>query len=86
MRRSCLVLLAIAWVALAGTRAMALSLVEKNVVDLLRESDAIAVGTVEKVSDGIDDHGIPYTEVTLKVSESIRGRCPKPTRSGSSGS
>jgi len=76
MRRSCIGLVILAWVALAGTRAMALSLVEKNVVDLLRESDAIAVGTIEKISDGIDDSGIPYTEVTLKVSESIRGALP----------
>jgi hypothetical protein len=55
---------------------MAMSLVEKNVVDLLGESDAIVVGTVGKVTDGIDDRGIPYTEVTLTVSESIRGSLP----------
>ena len=76
MRRTCIGLVTLAWVALAGNRALALSLVEKNVVDLLRESDAIAVGTIEKLSDGIDDRGIPYTEVTLKVSESIRGALP----------
>jgi hypothetical protein len=75
-RRSCFVLLALAAVALAGTRAMAMSLVEQNVIDLLRASDAIAVGTVEKLTDGFDDRGIPYTEVTLKVSESIRGALP----------
>ncbi len=56
---------------------MALSLVEQNVVDLLRDSDAIAVGTIGKVADGIDDRGLPYTEVTLKVSESIRGALPE---------
>jgi hypothetical protein len=55
---------------------MALSLVERNVVDLIGESDAIVVGTVGKVADGIDDSGIPYTEVTLQVSESIRGALP----------
>jgi hypothetical protein len=76
MRRSGFVLLAIVGVALAATRSMALSLVEQNVVDLLRESDAIAVGTVGKVADGIDDRGLPYTEVTLTVSESIRGALP----------
>jgi hypothetical protein len=76
MKSSCIGLVTLAWVALAGTRAMALSLVEKNVVDLLRESDTIAVGTIEKLSDGVDDRGIPYTEVTLKVSESIRGALP----------
>jgi hypothetical protein len=74
--RTFLGFLTLAGLALAGTRAMALSLVEQNVVDLLRESDAIVVGTVGKVVDGIDDQGIPYTEVTLKVSESIRGTLP----------
>jgi hypothetical protein len=69
--------LILAGCALAGSRAMALSLVEQNVVDLLRASDAIAVGTVEKVADGIDEHGLPYTEVTLKVAESIRGALPE---------
>ena len=67
MGRSGFGFLILAGFALAGTRAMALSLVEQNVVDLLRESDAIVVGTVEKVADGIDDQGLPYTEVTLKV-------------------
>jgi hypothetical protein len=77
MGRASLGFLILAGLALAGTRAMALSLVEQNVVDLLRESDAIAVGTVGKVVDGIDVQGLPYTEVTLKVSESIRGALPE---------
>jgi hypothetical protein len=89
----CLIL---AGLALAGSRAMALSLVEQNVVDLLRESDAIVVGTVGTVTDGIDDKGLPYTEVTLSISESIRGSLsgsytfrqfglmkPRPTADGS---
>jgi hypothetical protein len=77
MGRSGFGFLILAGFALAGDRAMALSLVEQNVVDLLRESDAIVVGTVEKVADGIDDQGLPYTEVTLKVVESIRGALPE---------
>jgi hypothetical protein len=76
MRRAGFGFLILAGFALAGTRAMALSLVQQNVVDLLGEADAIAVGTVAKVADGFDDHGIPYTEVTLEVSESIRGALP----------
>lgn len=76
MRRTWLGTVIFAVCALAGSRAVALSLVEQDVVDLLRQSDAIVVGTVEKISDGIDDQGIPYTEVTLKVSESIRGTLP----------
>jgi hypothetical protein len=79
-------LVALACVALAGTRAMALSLVEKNVVDLLASPTRSRSARSQKLSDGIDDRGIPYTEVTLKVSESIGERFPTPTPTGSSGS
>jgi hypothetical protein len=47
---------------------------ESNLVDLVRQSELILRGTVTGVSDGIDDHGLPYTEVTLHVSEAIRGQ------------
>jgi hypothetical protein len=77
MRRTLFGLLSIACVALAGTRAMAVSLVQKNVVDLLRESDAIVVGTIGSVTDGVDPRGLAYTEVALHVSESIRGDLPE---------
>ena len=73
VRRLNLMLVTIAGLVLAESSAMALSLVEQNVVELLRESDAIVVGTVSTVTDGINDKGIPYTEITLSISESIRG-------------
>jgi len=47
---------------------------EVNVVDLVANSELILRGTVVKLTDGIDDRGIPYTEVTLHVSEAIRGQ------------
>jgi hypothetical protein len=47
---------------------------EVNVVDLVANSELILRGTVANVTDGIDDRGIPYTEVTLHVSEAIRGQ------------
>jgi len=47
---------------------------EVNVVDLVANSELILRGTVASVTDGIDDRGIPYTEVTLHVSEAIRGQ------------
>ena len=71
--RTLVVLLALACVALGGTKALALSLTTANVVDLLGEANAIVVGTVEAVTDGIDERGIPYTEVTLSITETIRG-------------
>jgi len=56
-----------------GQNAFAASVAQQNLVDLIKESDAIVVGTVKKVSDGFTDRGVPYTEVTLAVSESILG-------------
>jgi hypothetical protein len=47
---------------------------ESNIVELVRQSELILRGTVTGVTDGIDDHGLPYTEVTLHVSEAIRGQ------------
>ena len=47
---------------------------EVNVFDLVANSELILRGTVSKVSDGIDERGIPYTEVTLHVAEAIRGQ------------
>lgn len=47
---------------------------ESNIVELVRQSELILRGTVTNVTDGIDDHGVPYTEVTLHVSDAIRGQ------------
>jgi hypothetical protein len=47
---------------------------ETNIVELVGKSELILRGTVESVSDGIDAHGLPYTEVTLRVNDAIRGQ------------
>ncbi len=47
---------------------------EVNVVDLVANSELILRGTVTNITDGIDERGIPYTEVTLHVAEAIRGQ------------
>jgi hypothetical protein len=47
---------------------------EINVVDLVANSELILRGTVTDVTDGIDNRGIPYTEVTLHVADAIRGQ------------
>lgn len=72
-RRAWLGSLACALAILGATRIDAMSLNATNIVDLLHDSDAIVVGRVEKVTDGIDERGIPYTEVQVEISESIRG-------------
>jgi hypothetical protein len=46
---------------------------ESNLVELVGKSELILRGTVKSVTDGIDDQGVPYTEVTLHVAEAIRG-------------
>lgn len=68
-----------AWGALAALvaavgSAHAMTLTgDANIVDLLQQSNDIVVGKVVSVTDGIGDRGIPYTEITLEVSEAIRG-------------
>ena len=44
-----------------------------NIVELLKQSNDIVVGKVEAVTDGIDERGLPYTEVKIEISETIRG-------------
>ena len=50
---------------------------EATIVDLLQQSDLIIRGTVTSVTDGIDNRGIPYTEVKLHVSDTMRGQVGK---------
>lgn len=45
-----------------------------NIVDLLTYSNTIVAGQVEKVTDGFDAKGLPYTEVTLRVTDTVRGQ------------
>src|SRR5262245_2954422 len=58
--------------AVGSAHAMTLT-GDANIVELLQQSSDIVVGKVASVTDGIDPHGVPYTEVTLQVSETIRG-------------
>lgn len=45
-----------------------------TIVDLLKESDLIVHGRVTNLTDGLDQRGVPYTEVTLQVAETIKGQ------------
>ena len=53
--------------------AHASSVTQSSLVDLISESDRILVGTVTQVSDGFTEKNVPFTEVTITVSESLRG-------------
>ena len=58
----------------ASVPSHATSVIPMTVVDLLSHSDAIVAGQVQSVVDGFDARGLPYTEVTIKVSDTIRGQ------------
>ena len=58
----------------ASTPGHATSVVPMTVVDLLGHSQTIISGQVKSVTDGFDARGLPYTEVTIKVSDTIRGQ------------
>src|SRR5215203_2586301 len=44
-----------------------------NIVDLIADSETIISGMVKEVTDGFEN-GVPYTQVTVQVSESLRGQ------------
>jgi len=56
-----------AWLA----PAQATQLVHQNLKQMIAAADVIVSGDVDKVSDGMD-HGLPFTEVTLKVKGSVK--------------
>jgi hypothetical protein len=45
----------------------------ENLADLVAQSEVILFGTVDQVSDGVSDERVPFTEVTLDVTESFKG-------------
>lgn len=53
--------------------AQATTMKAQNVVDLVDLSERIMVGDVINLTDGFDGRGVPFTEVTIRVTDSIRG-------------
>ena len=58
--------------AAAGPAAQATQLVPQNLTQLIAKADLIVTGRVTAVKDGITPEGVPYTEVTLKISGSAK--------------
>ena len=54
--------------------AQATKLKKQNLTQLISQADSIVAGTVRSVSDGIDPNGVPYTEVTLAVGTTAKGK------------
>ena len=58
---------------LASQAAFAATLKKQNLTQLIAQSQNIIAGKVERVVDGVDEHGMPYTEVSIAVSDSAKG-------------
>lgn len=68
----------IAWVTAAivcvAPATMAMKLQRQNLTQLIAGAESIVFGTVRSVTDGIDDAGVPYTEVTIAVRSVAKGK------------
>jgi hypothetical protein len=58
---------------LAGSAAHAMKLKQQNLTQLITDSQSIIAGKVTRVTDGVSPGGLPYTEVTIAVSDSAKG-------------
>jgi hypothetical protein len=59
--------------AVETTQAEAVQSGAPNIVDLIADSQTIISGAVKEVTDGFEN-GIPYTQVTIEVKETLRGQ------------
>lgn len=46
----------------------------QNLTQLIQQSESILAGTVRSVTDGIDANGVPFTEVTIAVGATSKGK------------
>jgi hypothetical protein len=66
-------LVAVCAALLAAWPAHAMKLKNTNLTQLIAQSESIIAGTVKSVTDGFDDDGVPYTEVTIAVMNAPKG-------------
>jgi hypothetical protein len=69
------VITAVLCLAASPPAALATSMLRRNIVDLIEISELIVTGKVVNVTDGFEN-GVPYTEVTVNVTESLKGNVP----------
>lgn len=65
-------LVSIAILALSVNVAHANKMKKQNLLELMTHTESILIGTVSKKTDGFHK-GLPYTEITLDVGQSIKG-------------
>lgn len=68
---ACLAIAAVFLLAAPATQAMKLK--QQNLTQLISDSQSIIFGTVTRVTDGFNDKGVPYTEVTIAVGSTAKG-------------
>lgn len=56
---------------MAAGVAQANSMKKQNLLELMQATDSIVVGTVTRKTDGFQQ-GLPYTEITLEVGQSVK--------------
>jgi len=57
--------------------AHAMKLKRQNLTQLISQSESILSGTVRSVTDGVDAKGVPYTEVTIAVGATAKGKAKR---------
>ena len=59
---------------------MRTTLRKQNLTQLIAESESIISGKVDRVTDGIDENGMPFTEITISVNDAAKGKVRGGTR------
>ena len=70
--RGLTLVLSFAILALGLNVAHAKNINKQNLVELMTHTDSILIGTVASKEDGFQE-GLPYTEITLDVGQSVKG-------------
>jgi len=70
--RGLLLLASVVAMTMSLNVAQAKNIKKQNLLELMSHSDSIVVGTVASTTDGTQN-GLPYTEVTILVAQSIKG-------------
>jgi len=66
-----------ALVAMTAPVAQATKLRSQNLAQLISDSQSIIAGKVTRVTDGIAESGMPYTEITIQVEDAAKGGVEK---------
>lgn len=70
--RGAVLVVALAILALGSGTVQAKNVKKQNLLELMTHTESIVVGTVTGKKDGFHK-GLPYTEITVKVGQSIKG-------------